>query len=64
MLRSTIEKSAFDIGVSKVSLTVSIGIATTIYLINPDILIKNADVALHKAKETKNVVITYEQCNK
>jgi diguanylate cyclase (GGDEF)-like protein len=58
-LRGIVEKSVFNAGVSTVSMTVSIGIATTTQPIQYNQFIKSADIALHKAKETKNVVISY-----
>lgn len=60
-LRSTIEKNAFDIDSSVISITVSIGIATIAQVIPPDQFVKLADIALHRAKEAKNVVIAYEE---
>lgn len=58
-LRGIVENSNFDTGVSKVSLTISIGIATTTQHIHHNEFIRFADIALLKAKETKNIVILY-----
>lgn len=60
-LRNIVENSNFDTGVSTVSITISIGIVTTTQPIPPNKFVKSADIALHKAKEMKNVVISYGQ---
>lgn len=59
-LRDIVEKSNFDTGISTVSITISIGIATTTQPIQPNEFVQSADIALHKAKETKNAVVSYD----
>ena len=60
-IKNIVETNTFDIGMSKVSMTISIGIATTTFPIHPDCFVDFADKALYKAKETKNAVVAYGQ---
>ena len=60
-IKNIVETNTFNIGGSTVSMTISIGIATTTFTIHPDCFVDFADKALYKAKETKNAVIAYGQ---
>ncbi|KUO73049.1 MAG: hypothetical protein APF77_20470 [Clostridia bacterium BRH_c25] len=60
-IKQAIEAKTFIFGSGTDKITISIGIATTIFPINPDCFLKYADKALYKAKETKSAVIAYEQ---
>lgn len=60
-IKQTVEENTFSHDIITVEMTVSIGVATTELSIHIDSLLKLADKALYKAKETKNVVVAHEQ---
>jgi diguanylate cyclase (GGDEF)-like protein len=60
-LRNIVDKNVFDVDNYTISITISIGIATATQAIPPKQFVKSADMALHKAKETKNVVVSYKE---
>lgn len=60
-IKKTIEAKNFIFDSATDKMTISIGIATTKLPIHIDCLLKDADRALYKAKETKNAVVAYEQ---
>lgn len=60
-IRRTIEERDFNIGSTAVSITVSIGIIISTLPIESNEFLKLADIALQKAKETKNTVISYNK---
>lgn len=60
-IKQAVEANDFVFESTINKITVSIGIATTKFPIHTDRFLKYADRALYKAKETKNVVVAYEQ---
>lgn len=59
-IKEVIESNIFRFGTITCKMTISIGISTSDYPVNTDHLLKNADIALYKAKEIKNSVVAYE----
>lgn len=60
-IKRAVEEKNFTFDYVSEKITVSIGIVTTDFPMNTDILLKYADKALYKAKEIKNMVVAYEQ---
>lgn len=60
-IKQAVEVNSFTLGSVTEKITVSVGIVTTKFPVHPDSLLKLADKALYKAKETKNAVVAYEQ---
>ncbi len=59
-MKRIIETKVFLFDSVNESVTVSIGIATTKLPVNADCILKYADKALYKAKETKNTIVVYQ----
>jgi len=55
-LRLSVEQSRFDIADDEISLTISIGVGNSTFCEDVDRIYKSSDVALYKAKLTRNAV--------
>lgn len=59
-IKRAVEEKSFSFACGTDKITISIGVVTSVLPIDIDCLLKYADGALYKAKETKNAVVEYK----